>query len=261
MSVIIPKDKKEEHVKYIKSNFYKHSQREIARKLKVGKTTINRWSNEVGLKFKKHAANSNFFDRLNEESAYILGLIFADGNISWDTKKGYYTLTITAAKKDKEHLERIRQIMSSTKPLIYAVKTKSYRLIINDKKLCKRLMYLGVIPKKSLIVKFPQIPKVYLRHFIRGVIDGDGNIRYVKRQRSPYFEITIASGSTAFCEGFIKAIKDCIGIDANIRKVGQNTKIIQYSCSRGEKLAEYIYAKANIFLERKYKEYERFRRN
>jgi len=261
MSVIISKGKKNEHLKYIKANFHKYSQREIARKLNLGKTTVNTWAREEGLKFKKDTVNNKFFDEFNENSIYILGFIFADGNVAWNPKKGYYTLTITASEKDIEHLEKIRKIMSSTKPLLYAVKTKSYRLIVNDKELCRRLMYLGVIPKKSLIVKFPKIPKEYLRHFIRGVIDGDGNVRYVERSRSSYFEITIASGSQVFCEGFIKAIKENLGINANIRNVGQNTKIIQYSCSRGEKLAEYIYSKANIFLERKHNEYERFRRN
>ena len=95
-----------------------------------------------------------------------------------------------------------------------------------------------------------------LRHFIRGVIDGDGNVRYVNRKRSPYFEITIASGSKSFCEGLIKAVRENTGISANARKINENLYIIQYSCSRGEKLAEFIYSEADIFLERKYLQYK-----
>jgi hypothetical protein len=257
MSSIISKDKKIEHLKYIQLNFNKYSQRKIAKQLKIGKTTVNKWSNEVGLKFRKHTVNENFFDTLTEESAYILGLIFTDGNVAWDTKKGYYTLTITAAEKDKEHLEKIRKIMSSTKPLLYAPSTKSYRLIVNSKKICKKLIEYGVIPKKSLIVKFPEIPKEYLNHFLRGVIDGDGSVRYSNRKRSPFFDIMICSGSPEFCEKLVTEVHEAIDIDANIKKrKNANTYMIVYSCSRGKKLAEYIYSNSTIFLNRKYLVYK-----
>lgn len=255
-SMKIEISKKREYLDFIKSNFKILSQREIARRLKLGKTTINRWASEVGLKFKKHTVNETFFDDLNETSAYILGYIFADGNVAWNPEKGYYSLTITACEKDKSHLEKIRSILSSTKSLLYSPTTKSYRLIVNNKNLCRRLIQLGVIPAKSLFVEFPKISNQHVRHFIRGVIDGDGNVRYVQRKRSPYFEITIASGSKLFCGDLIASIKENTGIDANTRKVGKNTFVIQYSCSRGEKLADFIYSKANIFLERKYLPYK-----
>lgn len=248
---------KTKSLQVIKSNFGKISQRQIARNLHLGKTTVNRWSREIGLLFKKHTVNETFFDEFNEASAYLLGLIYTDGNIAWNPKKGYQALTITASEKDKAHLENIRVLLSSTKPLLYAPKTKSYRLIANSKILCRKLMNLGVIPKKSLIVGFPDIPATYLSHFIRGIVDGDGNVRYVARERSPYFEITIASGSIDFCKGFVKAIKQNIGIDANIRKVAKNVYVIQYSCSRGERLAEYIYRDTTTFLNRKNLEYKK----
>lgn len=247
---------KSEYLPFIKENFGVLSEREIARRLRLGKTTVNRWSRELGLVPVKHIVNEVFFDNLDEKLAYLLGYIYADGNIAWDTKKGYYSMTITASEKDKGHLERLRSLMSSTKPLLYSAKTKSYRLIVNNKELCKKLMEYGLTPKKSLTIEFPNIPSEQFRHFLRGIIDGDGNVRYVNRKRSPYFEITIASGSKTFCEGLIGAIKDSIGISANIRKAGNNLYIIQYSCSREKKLAKFVYSNANIFLERKYLQYK-----
>ncbi len=257
MAATIPKHKKREYLLFIRSNFEKHSQRKIANLLGVGKTTVNRWCRELSLIFKKHTVNENFFDEFNEFSSYILGLIFSDGSISWNPKKGYYSLTITASEKDKDHLEKIRRIMYSTKPLLYSAKTRSYRLIVNNKKLCRKLIKLGVIPRKSLIVEFPNIPKDQLKHFIRGVIDGDGTVRFVDRKRSPYFEISIASGSIRFCEGLVDSIKQNVGVNTNIRKLKNNIFIMQYSCTRGKKLADYIYSQANIFLERKYLPYKK----
>ena len=258
MGKIITPEKKRTSLDFIKSSFGKISQREIARRLNIGKTSINRWSRELGLKHKKHTVNESFFDVFDEKSTYLLGLIYADGNIAWNPKKGYQTLTITASAKDKDHLERIRELLSSTKPLLYSSKTNSYRLIANSKKLCLKLMKLGVIPKKTFTIQFPQfIPKEHLHHFIRGIVDGDGNVRYVERERSPYFEITISSGSEHFCQSLIQSINDAIDINANIRKIRGNTYIVQYSCTRGEKLAEFIYLNSNIFLKRKYLAYKK----
>ena len=259
MAKTIPKTQKRKLLPFIRNNFGKLSQREIARQLGIGKTSINRWAAELGFKHKKHTVNESFFDKLNESSAYLLGLIYADGNIAWNPnpKKSYWALTITASAKDKEHLENIRTILKSTKPLLYSEKTNSYRLIANSKKLCSKLMELGVTPNKSLTIEFPEfLPEEHLNHFVRGIIDGDGNIRYVDRERSPYFEITIASGSKKFCEGLVNAIQKSTGIKANIRLAKQNTYVIQYSCSRGEKLAKYIYSNANLYLKRKKEAYK-----
>jgi len=258
MGIKISKNKKRKYLSFIQSNFSVISQRKMAKILDIGRTTVNRWSSELGLKFKKHTVNEKFFDKLNENSVYLLGYIYADGNICWNPKKGYQALTITAAAKDKEHLKNMRTLMSSTKPLLYSSKTNSYRLIVNNKKICQRLMQLGVTPRKSLTVKFPNnIPSNLINHFIRGIIDGDGNVRYVNRKRSPYFEITIASGSQKFCQGLVNSINQNFGIKTNIRKAKENTFILQYSCSKGEKLANFIYSNSNIFLDRKYLAYKK----
>lgn len=258
MGTKIDPKKKQSMISFIESNLGKVSQREIARRLGVGKTTINKWSAELGFRHKKHTVNESFFNEWNEDSAYILGYIFADGNVAWNPSKGYQSLTITASEKDRIHLVRIRKLLLSTKPLLYAEKTKSNRLIVNNKKICLRLMELGVIPRKSLIVKFPDIPTDYLRHFIRGIIDGDGNVRYVERKRSPYFEITVSSGSPEFLKKMVEKIRENLGVVSRIRKISNNTFIVQYSCSRGKGLADWIYKDAHLFLQRKYQQYKIF---
>jgi hypothetical protein len=259
MGKTISTNQKRTSLPFIKNSLGKISQREIARRLNIGKTTVNRWANELGFKHKKHTVNCRFFDQFNEYSTYILGLIYADGNIAWNPSKGYQALTITAAAKDKHHLENIRKLLSSTKPLLFSEKTNSYRLIANSKKLCLKLMGLGVTPKKTLTLKFPQfIPPEQMPHFIRGIIDGDGTVRFVERSKSSYFEITISSGSEQFCNDFVIAINNLIGVSCNIRKVADNTHIMQYSCARGEKLASFVYSQSNIFLKRKYLAYKNF---
>src|SRR3989338_9555413 len=128
---------KSEHLPFIRQNFGILSERKIARRLRIGKTTINRWSREDGLVPIKHTVNESFFDVLNEKSAYLLGYIYADGNINWNIDKSYWALTITASAKDKTHLEKLKALLSSTKPLLFSAKTNSYRLIVNSRKLCE----------------------------------------------------------------------------------------------------------------------------
>jgi riboflavin synthase alpha subunit len=256
MSVTIGPEKKKSMLPFIESNLGQISQRKIAKSLGIGKTTVNKWSKELGFHHVKHSVNENFFDEWNDDSAYILGYIFADGCVSWNPRRGYQSLTITASEKDSSHIETIRKTISSTKPLLYSEKTKSYRLIANSKKLCMKLMKMGIVPRKSLIVEFPDVPKKYLRHFIRGVIDGDGTVRYVNRKRSPYFEIQISSGSPKFIRKLVETIKGNIGVDSTIRKVSKNTFVTQYSCSRGKRLAEWIYWDAHLFLMRKFQQYK-----
>lgn len=255
MGAIIDTNEKKIILPFIESNFGKISEREMARRLHIGKTTVNRWRNELGLKIKKNTVNENFFRKWSPKMFYILGYIFADGNINWKPEKSYRALTITASEKDREHLEKVRLILESTKELLYSKDTKSYRLIVNSKKVCTDLMKLGLTPRKSLSVKFPKIPKRFLRHFVRGVIDGDGSVRYNKRKRSPYFDITICSGSRIFLEVMAKNIA-LMGINAKVRKQRNNIFILQYSCRRGLSLANWIYKNENLHLNRKLQQYQ-----
>ena len=130
------------------------------------------------------------------------------------------------------------------------------RLIVNNKQLCLDLMGHGLYNNKSLSLKFPRVPKQFLKDFIRGVIDGDGNVRYVNRKRSPYFEITVSSGSKEFCEGLVKSVSFSLGINAKVRKLIGNTYIVQYSCRRGLMLGEWIYSSSCLCLNRKHEQYK-----
>ena len=56
----------------------------------------------------------------------------------------------------------------------------SSQLRLNSKILSQDLINLGCIPKKSLVLGFPEIPKEYLCHFVRGFFDGDGSIHFNK---------------------------------------------------------------------------------
>ncbi|WP_353620307.1 MULTISPECIES: LAGLIDADG family homing endonuclease [unclassified Geobacillus] len=103
--------------------------------------------------------------------AYILGFFIADGFVPNDFQ------TIGFAQKEKYILEQIRDELGSNQPLYQNKQTGVYMLYLNSKVMKNDLMEIhGITPNKSLDIKFPYVPEVYLNHFIRGYFDGDGNI-------------------------------------------------------------------------------------
>jgi hypothetical protein len=252
---LITPEKKKALKPILQANFGKISQREVARRLGLGKTTVNGWNAEMGLRHEKISCNELFFDSWTEDSGYVLGYIYADGNTQNNPGRSRWALTITASEKDVDHLDRVRQLLQVTKPLLYSAKTRSCRMIISNRALVEKLIGIGVNPRKSLVVEFPRIPNVYLRHFIRGVVDGDGSVSYFNRKRSPYFEIRIFSGSRRFLVGASQAIETVTTISANVQHSHGNTYVIRYSSSRGERLGAWLYDDAHIFLERKHQAY------
>lgn len=125
------------------------------------------------LKYKK--INSNFFSNWNPQMAYVLGFIYADGCMfvkkhSWGDLWG-----VSIGQKDKEHLDKIKMLLQAEQPIIKS--NKGLHLIsICHKQIGADLRKFGLTPNKSLTINFPEVPDDCIRHFIRGVFDGDGSI-------------------------------------------------------------------------------------
>lgn len=141
----------------------------------------------------KYTYNKNFFEKIdNEKKAYWLGFLYADGCIN-----RYYrnenlkamSLEIGLSSKDENHLTKFLNDIESNVP----IKTKTNKLNGNtyysskvtvcNTKMCRDLIDLGCTPAKSLTLEFPSeevVPSEFMWDFIRGYVDGDGNIFYNK---------------------------------------------------------------------------------
>lgn len=120
--------------------------------------------------------NEKYFDIIDtQERAYFLGFLYADGynNI----KQG--RIQIALQWRDFDILEKLQNNLKSN----YIINCNIFNgfkqcfLSINSRYLSNQLTKLGMLHKKSLILKFPtedQVPKHLIRHFIRGYFDGDG---------------------------------------------------------------------------------------
>lgn len=206
----------------------------------------------------KYIFNYNYFDEINTEGkAYFLGLIFADGSHA----EKRHCLSITLQKEDDYILKKFTEELGMKREVSYVFnkKYKKYYASISaqNKHFSENLIQLGVVNNKSFKIKFPDyIPSDLISHFIRGYFDGDGGL---------YFSLSNPSKMCVSFAGnklFLSSMSNHIMKEINLKSLAlysHKTSPI-YTISKGGRyevliLLNYIYDKATIFLDRKYKKY------
>lgn len=214
---------------------------------------------------KKHTINEKFFSSWSGAMAYVLGVIYTDGNLSYTkaphAKKTYLRFSI--AQKEPEILEKVLALMGADYPIRKKSNLVNNRKIeinyfeIQNENLCKDLINLGVTPKKSLTIKFPNIPHEFIRHFVRGCWDGDGSIS--KGSNSNTFRASFVSGSYHFLFNLVNYLKS-EGFEVKPFKVEKKNPIFYFKIDGNQqcsKLFHFLYddVSPNMFLDRKFKKF------
>jgi len=198
--------------------------------------------------------NENFFSRWSPEMAYVLGLIITDGCI---TRTGVISLDMN----DKELLEKVKKVMGSAHNITPSRQQKGlYHFHFAREKLVEDLHKFGIFPRKSLTVKFPDVPGDFLTHFIRGVFDGDGSVLFKKESKNFPLVTKFFSGSKDFIEKLEMKLQD---LDMPKRTIyQQKTKnglyyTIVYGHKDSKRLFTILYKNTQngLFLERKYRRF------
>jgi len=210
----------------------------------------------------RHASiNERFFDSWNEESAYVLGYIYADGCIivtrSINDYVKYFVLDIYS--KDYDLINSVCSSMKCT----YKLRNRQFNrcgktyvgfsVSISNLYLCKRLISLGVVERKSLIVEFPTfIPDEFMPDFIRGYFDGDGSVSVYPLKYA--IESSFTTGSRKFADGLLKFLCCIVGVKPRFRDFGDNKFELVYSNTGSRALFGYMYKCSGdiLFLKRKY---------
>lgn len=215
---------------------------------------------------RKYNLDECYFDEIDTPNkAYILGFLYADGsnNISKST------VTMSLQEEDKDILECIRKELQSEKPLEYLDYSNKhdfgysyknqYRFIAFSKHMCNSLEKIGMIPNKSLSLKFPNIRPELYSHFIRGYFDGDGSItQCIKSENNHAVLITITS-TKLFCESLVDICKNELGFEPKIYDASCHNGITKVFTISGrnicKKFLDWIYKDADMYLLRKYQRY------
>lgn len=152
--------------------------------------------------------------RWSKSLAYIVGLITTDGCLSRNgrhielTSKDIYLLESFASILDLTN--RITRKISSYNPSgVY------FRLQVSHANFYRFLTNIGLTPNKTKTIGALRIPKKYFADFLRGHLDGDGNIFLARHPESQYPQLRVKFTSASL--EHLKWVKLCIVKYFNIK--------------------------------------------
>jgi intein-encoded DNA endonuclease-like protein len=208
--------------------------------------------------------NKNFFKKWTNDMAYILGFIYADGNIIY-TKRNtwFWSLQIT----DGDILEEIKKVLGSSHVISKKKKhnnqKQSYRFQVGSKDMCADLLKLGLTERKSKTILLPEIPEKYFSNFLRGYFDGDGGVWIgLKNKKIDHRTYTISAYFTSGSKDFLVALKNTL---IKYRLVGgslvekERGFDLKYSVKDSLILYKIMYnGECSLFLKRKKEKFEKY---
>lgn len=213
---------------------------------------------------KKYDIDENYFSTIDTQNkAYFLGFMYADGNVSKDEN----TVQICLQDRDLHILESFKRELKCTDRPLYLDKRNEknvkhrnmYCLAVKSDKLHNDLCKLGVIPHKTHVITYPNFLSYDMhRHFIRGVMDGDGCIHATRLHTEKELRSVDICGTYDFCCELKKIIENNLDIHCSIiltNKTSNVYKTVISGLNQCVKFLDWIYEDAELYLYRKYELY------
>lgn len=245
-----------DELEYLKAHYQDKSYREIGEYLGRKEQAIRSKLHFLGLKKGIHHCNYDYFETIDtEDKAYWLGFIYADGNIN----KAKNTLTINLQGRDNGHLAKFNKcIQGNFNVKIFDANKngKTYsmcQILVYSTKMANDLINQGVVPNKTNVIEFPNIPDNLVNHFIRGYFDGDGTVCERKHKKGPSdLACSFTCGSVKFLE-VLRSILFQNNIKSYLVPSGDNKCYLSLAgLQNPDVFLKYIYNDATIYLDRKY---------
>lgn len=196
-----------------------------------------------------YSLDHTYFDEITDERrAYWLGFITADGCVRHD--EGRDILAVSLKAGDSKHLQTLCNDLGSDRPVLFSQRNE-VSVLFNSGHLVGSLERLGVTPRKSGVVQPWVGPPELMRHYWRGLFDGDGCI-HKKRERQKW-SLSIV-GSKACVVGFARWAFDQCGSTAKPRDMGAYGSYWSWMVAgtwMPQDLARALYEGADVTLSRK----------
>lgn len=204
----------------------------------------------------RHPINHRFFDDWSRESAYILGMVAADGHIFFHS--GYRnksSLQFELAAKDEDILLKIAEAMQFEGPVMKSSRN-TRKLNISNTRIIGKLLEYGIPDRnKSMTMSWPQaLPEKFYPDFVRGLFDGDGTVYYSGHT------IRINFLGTA---DLLKGIKRAVPVFSHKIGVyyrgaspkGANVHCLKFTTHKALDIFEWMYQDSTIHSDRKYNKF------
>lgn len=253
---------------YLETPEKERSLTKIGKKYKVKRQTLSKYLKERGYDVINYQnrlrIDETVFDVIDsEEKAYWLGFLYADGNIG----SNEYKLEMNLSAKDSDHMKKFQNFLKYTEDKVRVSKSYSNfegstdvcRFSIRNKHIWSALNDKGCVPKKSLILTFPDLQiftdKSLVRHFLRGYVDGDGTLYTTKDVDGCINTCIGAVGTKEFLQGFVDYLCEYTMVCKNNDSKAYS---IKYGYAKARKVARMLYEGATIYLDRKYNKFLEF---
>ena len=206
-----------------------------------------------------YSYDKSFFDKIDSEiKAYILGFLYADGNVCRNV------MQIALHKQDEEFLLLLKKAINSSHLIVNDRGYKRFR--IGSKSLVDQLNKLGVTERKTATLTFPNeaiLPLNLRKHFIRGFFDGDGCITFsVSAFNKIKWKFQITS-NFSFLNSIMSIFHEELGFNlTSLRKEKRSSSDVFYfehsstGSNKIRKIYDYLYGDSKFFLDRKKKKFE-----
>ena len=244
----------------------------LSKRFNTTKSFLSKQLKSLGYQVNNTQTQINFDDTVfdsidNEEKAYWLGFIWADGCVvnSYVERKSC-SVEIGISVKDFNHLEKFCEFIGLPKDRIHTRQIKettvngklvnpglSCRVQLSSKHMWNQLVNLGCCPNKTYNEIFPcldifKTPDL-IHHFIRGFFDGDGWV-YIDCQNHL---ITGICGQ----EQFLIELKKLLPVklqNISLYKVANTEmiRVLKWAVDNSKIFLNYIYKDATIWLDRKF---------
>lgn len=205
--------------------------------------------------------NEYAFDVIdNEQAAYFLGFLFADGHVA-----KHRALMVGLQERDIDHLYRLRDFLRSDSPVLRRlsslIKTTGKRyvtahIVFISLHMGTRLEELGITTNRTNPqAAIDAVPEHLRRHWIRGYMDGDGNLHVHNGQIHLHFD------GPEFILSYVREqLAKYASGNPNVKLVKQ-TRSSSYTLAYGgnnavSSILAYLYKDATVWLPRKRAIYE-----
>lgn len=200
--------------------------------------------------FRIHIKQDAFDNLNNEQPCYWLGFIYADGYASVGERPKF---AVKLKQADRDHLEKLRLFLEIEHPLRETksnARGKSHNQVYiqsTNREFCVKLEQLGItVGRVNPELTLKKIPSAYMHHFFRGMFDGDGCA-----QRIPGFTFL---SQREMLEKLRKELIENAGVSEirTVKQVGKIHRIDYGGFQQAQKIKQYLYKDASVFLERKF---------
>ncbi len=212
------------------------SQRQIADELNVSLGTIEQTFKKldlIGIRKTRYSANEILFDLNNDVFCYLLGLLSADSYFDNKNKR----TSLRLHNNDSNILYDLKKYFSITTPI--GIYNDSTDLTIYSEKLLDIAKEIRInVNNRKFNMELPELNDIQFKYFLRGYLDGDGNIR------DKGFRFT--TGSVLFVNSIINRLN--LIFNLNIKLTYQKTKSdkslpkLEISSYKGNELLVWIYS-------------------